>query len=199
MLLRSGKNLSPNLDFNTCSLQQSKFIHSGGLSVSSNFQQVSKYSFASLAKLNTLGFITIDSVDNNYVIEENNIVSVGIHSTVSGFMLSNILSQLKVKVPSLTPGISLIHHIIIDDDTDYDQNRIIIPVNYYKNGIKEKNQSYIPLYYTHKSVKILKNQINLNTTEHVEFVSFIDMQKNNKNENELFLKLIHVLTLCDRI
>ena len=152
MLLRSGKNLDSQLDFNTCSLQQSAFILSGGLWFPSQFQQVSKDSYSSLAKLNALGFLTLDSVDHHYAVKDKS----GIHCTVTGFIHSETWNRLKSILPQETSRVGMVHHIIIEQNDDEYNQHILLPVNYYKKEGNEINQSFIRLYYTHESIVFLK-------------------------------------------
>lgn len=197
MLLRSGKSLNFPLDFRTCSLQQSVFIESGGLWFRSNFQQVSKYSYSSLAKLNSFGFITVDSVDHHYVSKEMG----GIHCTATGFVLSETWKRLQPIVYQQTSRIAIIQNIIVDEWVEEYNQHIHLPVNYYKNEENKCNQSFIRLYYTRKAVDNLKQQIHLDTKEPVELITFIDMQNNiNPNhDNGMFVQLIHAFSLCPTI
>lgn len=195
MLLRSGRNLDSQLDFNTCSLQQFAFIQSGGLRFRSQFQQVSKESYSSLAKLNALGFLTVDSVDHHYAVKDK----LGIHCIVTGFVRSETLIQLQAILHQETSHVGMVHHILIEQYDDEYNQRIQLPVNYYKKEGHEINQSYIRLYYTHESIEFLKKQLHLNSKELVEFVTFVDMQNNtNPNQdNGMFLQLIHAFSLCE--
>jgi hypothetical protein len=212
MLLRSNKSLNSQLDFDSCCIQQSKFIQAGGLWLPSNCQKVSEESYLSLAEINALGFLTVDSVD--YTLpegwhEDNVPVKVGIHPTVSGFMRSETLSRIKEKmnIPKfilpesdkktgiLLPNVCVIHHIIMDEVSDEDWGRMILPVNYYRIDNRGYNESFTRLFWKKDNIQGLKKDIKLNIDEPVEFVTFIDMKRNNPTNEEygLFSQLILAL------
>lgn len=198
MILRSGKDLSPKLDFNTCSKKQTLYIENKGLWSPPIYMQVHEESYPSLAKMNSLGFITVDSVDyKGDVVGQNTLQKTcGIHPSVSGFMLPKTLLKIKNKSNKLGASVCLIHHIITEEEVNReDFNRIIMPLNYYKDNKREFSQCFIRLYYDREFINYYKKNICLHPDEEVEYVTFIDMQ-NNFNPNKemgLFTKIIKAL------
>ena len=198
MLLRSGKDLSPQLDFNTCSKKQTLYIENRGLWHPPMYMQVHEESYPSLAKMNSLGFITVDSVDyKGDVVDQHNLPrTIGIHPSVSGFMRPDTLLKIKNKSSHLGASICLIHHIItLEEVNREDFNRIIMPLNYYKDNKRELSQCFIRLYYDREFINYYKKSICLHPDEEVEYVTFIDMQNNfNPNtERGLFTKIIKAM------
>lgn len=198
MLLRSGKDLSPQLDFNTCSKKQTLYIENRGLWSPPVYMQVSEESYPSLAKMNSLGFITVDSVDYNgdVVYQANLPITIGIHPSVSGFIRPKTLLKIKNKSNHLGASVCLIHHIITEKEVNQeDFKRIIMPLNYYKDNKRELSQCFIRLYYDREFINYYKKSICLHPDEEVEYVTFIDMQ-NNYNPNTkrgLFTEIIKAL------
>ena len=198
MLLRSGKDLSPKLDFNTCSKKQTLYIENRGLWSPPVYMQVSEESYPSLAKMNSLGFITVDSVDyKGDVVDQANLPrTIGIHPSVSGFIRPSTLLKIKNKSNHLGASVCLIHHIITEEEVNQeDFKRIIMPLNYYKDNKRELSQCFIRLYYDREFINYYKKSICLHPDEEVEYVTFIDMQNNyNPNtERGLFTKIIKAM------
>lgn len=222
MLLRSGKDLSPQLDFNTCSKKQTLYIENRGLWHPPMYMQVHEESYPSLAKMNSLGFITVDSVDykgdvvdqipstpeSSQEFNRTNPLNAplfskttlprtyGIHPSVSGFMRPNTLLKIKNKSNHLGASVGLIHHIITEEEVNpEDFKRIIMPLNYYKDNKRELSQCFIRLYYDREFINYYKKSICLHPDEDVEYVTFIDMQNNfNPNtERGLFTKIIKAM------
>ena len=193
--MRSGKKICDNPDkrigFQKCSIQQGNFIRSGGLRCSSHFQQVSKHSFENLARINECGFITVDSVDahESRPDDRDSNIQTWVHPTITGFMLPETFIEFKKTYSEFMPSVCLIHHIIVNNINSVDfygstnQERIIMPVNYFYYGERAVVQSNVRLYFSQSDLDGLKKQVHLKPDEPVEFITLVDMRgKHTANE-----------------
>ena len=201
MLLRSGKDLGDDpdkrLDFQSCSIQQGGFIRSGGLRHPSRFQQVNKCSYENLARINELGFITVDSVDANNSRPDDQFVQHSVHSTITVFMQPNKLSQFKQTFLEFMPSVCFIHHIILDEELKNDDfKRFQMPVDYFYFGERSGRQANVRLYFSEKDLDWFRKQVHLKPNEPVEFITLVDMRGKYKANEEkgLFTKLQECLS-----
>ena len=205
MLLRSGRDLSDDPDkrlgFQACSIQQGDFIRSGGLRHPSRFQQVCKQSYENLARINELGFITVDSVDAHNSRPDDQQIQHAVHSTITGFMLPETLAQFKREYSTHMPSVCLIHHIILDGEINGDDfRRIQMPVNYFYYGERNVAQANVRLYFD-DGLASFKKQVHLKPDEPVEFITLVDMRgKYLANEERgLFTQLREYLSPITQI
>ena len=216
MRLRSGivTDQRERLNFEDCCINQSLLISRGISKEIYGFFQIKEESRPLVSKISKLGFIPVESMDYPEKPE------IKIHSHIRGFIRLETLRELKKWISVCMPGFALIHHIVLNHTNRDEEHRLNdnmkFPVEYFQHPDSNR-QGFIPpmisiespkatrqgfnmyhmdLYMPQDYLDWMKESVQLDPDEPVEFVTLFDMQPNiiSISECGLFYKLYNTLS-----